>query len=323
MLTPGSDRYNFCRADNERAAQNLVRTAQTLTRFLIYFNFWSQSRQKDFGYNEDGNPAEMQNEVLKATKKWFEIVQRLLPPTSYTSKSGTPVPYNFANTRSCRYFGDAMPALLVAGVKTNRENEDKGEQNQVTPKMLAQRFTMKGPQNARQVLQKAEESVRVGSQIPNIFDRGLRITDAAEAKQREKMKPRELRTKMLAVVAKSISEIMKEGTGPGFDVDSFVPSNTFASHEDLATEDEHMNNFEENHDEDGDAETGDGRGGEGNNDGNDDNDDDDDDNEGEGVMMELEEEEEEEQMQLEFTPLELQPEVQEEENDEGEDNQQR
>ena len=76
----------------------------------------------DFGYDEDDLPA-MHSEVLEAVRKWFEDVQTQLPPPTY-QKNGNTIPYNFANTRSRNYFGDSMPALLLAGVKTNRENED-------------------------------------------------------------------------------------------------------------------------------------------------------------------------------------------------------
>ncbi len=330
-LPPDTAGHKFCRADNERVAQNLARAAQTLAKFLIHFHYLSQHRRKDFGYDEDVDPTVMQNEVKKATLKWFEVVQKLLPPTTYT-KNNAAVPYNFANTRSCRYFGDAMLALLFAGVKTNRENEDKGEQNQVTPKMLAQRFTMKGPQNARQVLKKAEESVRVGSQIPDVFEWGLRAAAAAELKHRAKINPGELRTKMQAVVAKTISQIMKEGTAPGFDVDTFVASNTFGSGDALAEEAEHMDNLEDNDDPDGQGgatdvgtdrdvaeaarEGGDVDIGTGD----DDDDDDDDDDSGGGGGDGGGEEEEEEgqpQMRLQFSARERQQE--EQQGDYGDD----
>ena len=64
----------FCRPDNERVAKNLVRAAQTLTQFLIYFFFRSQNRALDFGYDED-DLSSMHSEVLAAVRKWFEVEQ--------------------------------------------------------------------------------------------------------------------------------------------------------------------------------------------------------------------------------------------------------
>lgn len=197
----------------------------------------------DFGYDEEEITA-MHSEVLSATKKWFEIVQMQMPPTKY-ERNGNTIPYNFANTRSCRYFGDSMPALLKAGVKTNRVNEDEGEKNQMIPKMLAKRHTMKGRLVAKQTLQKAEESSRVRSQILEGFERELARNAKAEASEREKMKPHELRRQVLDVVNRPIEVIMKEGTSRDFDVGTFVPSNAFALDAELENEAEYMDQLED------------------------------------------------------------------------------
>ena len=238
----------FCRPDNERVAKNLVRAAQTLTQFLIYFFFRSQNRALDFGYDED-DLSSMHSEVLAAVRKWFEVVQTQLPPTTY-QKNGNTIPYNFVNTRSCNYSGDSMPALLRAGVKTNRENEDEGEKNQKTPKNLAKRHTMRGQLTGEQILRKWEESSRVRTQTESGFRRDLKRARKAEEAEREKEKPRELRTKMLEVVAMPIKDIMKQGTASDFDVDTFVPSNVWATDDALAAEADHMDRLEDDIDAD-------------------------------------------------------------------------
>ena len=67
----------------------------------------------------------------------------------------------------------------------------------------------------------------------------------AEASEREKMKPRELRRQMLDVVNRPVEVIMKEGTSRDFDVGTFVPSNTFALDAELENEAEYMDQLED------------------------------------------------------------------------------
>ena len=160
------------------------------------------------------------------------------------------IPYNFVNTRSCNYFGDSMPALLRAGAKTNRVNEDEGEKNQKTPKNLAKRHTMRGQLTGEQILRKWEESSRVRTQTETGFGPDLKRARKAEKDEREKENPRELRTKMLAVVAMLTKDIMKQGTASDFDVDTFVPSNVWATDDVLAAEADHMDRLEDDVDAD-------------------------------------------------------------------------
>ncbi len=309
---------------------------------MIYFHFESKNRRKDFGYVETDPALIMRREVASATHKWFELVQTQLPPTTY-AKNGVTIPYNFVNTRSCRYFGNSMQAMLGAGVKTNRENEDMGEQAQVTPKMILKRHAMRGHKASEDMLRKAEERNRVASQIPKIFARNLRASDLAETNERDGMKPSELRTNMLAVVRKSVADIMKEGaTDSNFDVTTFVASNAWTTNADLEQEAAYMEAMEENNDpdqqedtvasngggsnaeaaadttgdnagesedadaEDGHGDDGDGADGGGGDGGGDDGEDDDDDDGEPPIHVDL-------------TALELQREAEDEDDEDGED----
>ena len=140
----------FCASEKETASAWLA--VQKVARFIHWFNFESNNREADFGYNNElmesinnGRDAIdddltlkeiMRSELKGALHYFFDMMKKLRPITKLTTKrkkkDGSVIiaikDYDFANTRSCRTLGVYMLELHDQCVNTADVNTNMGEQ---------------------------------------------------------------------------------------------------------------------------------------------------------------------------------------------------
>ena len=156
----------LCR--QEKTRQKAVKAIHLANRFLDMFNFRTNDREFDFGYEKDDTASMLVDQKL-AIALTIDIKLKLRGRTTLTKTrkgtNGSPdtvstKPYHYANTRNCRYLAAIMPALLRRGIKTNRKNTGMNEEAQGLSRQYGRHFTIKNNDQAMNTLTKKDTQWR-------------------------------------------------------------------------------------------------------------------------------------------------------------------